>query len=69
MARVYCAAVECKFNDGNICIAKSINLSEGHVHTVHQGFKQVWTCRSYEMSAIAKQVAAEVAKIMGGDER
>lgn len=67
MARVYCAALECKWNDGNICRAKSINLSEGHVHTVHQGFKQVWTCGAFEMSAFAKKVAAELSKFMGGD--
>lgn len=66
MATVYCAAIECRHNKDNRCKAKSINLSEGHIHTVHQGFKQVWTCRAFEMSDFAKRIEAEYAKITGG---
>ena len=69
MARVCCAAVECKWNDDCLCRAKSINLSDGHVHTVHQGFKHIWTCKEFEMSAFAKEVAAAMSEIVRGDEQ
>lgn len=69
MATVYCAAVECEHNDRNICRAKKINLSEGRVHTAHQGFLQVWTCRQYEMSDNAKRLLEEMKRLTleGGD--
>lgn len=57
MARVYCAAIECANNKNNRCTAAEINLSEGHIHTVHQGLKQVWECKNYNMSDQAKQIA------------
>lgn len=50
MPKIWCAAIECKHNKGNQCRAKEVNLTEGHLHTVHQGFKQVWGCRTYEES-------------------
>ena len=54
MPKVWCATLECKHNEGNKCRAKSINLSDGHIHTVHQGFKHIHECRTYEMSDRAK---------------
>jgi len=63
MATVYCAAVECEHNDRNRCNAKTISLSEGYVHTVHQGFLQVWTCRQYEMSEDAKRLLEEMKRL------
>lgn len=54
MPKVWCATLECKHNKGNQCRAKSINLSDGHIHTVHQGFKHIHKCRTYEMSGRAK---------------
>ena len=64
MAKVWCAAGMCKWNDDNRCRAKEINLSEGHLHTVHQGFKQVWTCRAFEMSENAKRLQAQFEEIL-----
>ncbi len=54
MPKVWCATLECKHNKGNQCRAKSINLSDGHIHTVHQGYKHIHECRTYEMSDRAK---------------
>lgn len=66
MPKVYCAAGMCKHNEENLCKAKEINLSEGHVHTVHQGYKQVWTCRMFEMSEDAKRMLEAIRKTMEG---
>ena len=56
MAKVWCAAIECANNKNNRCTAAEINLAEGHIHTVHQGCKQVWECRTYNMSEQAKKI-------------
>ena len=50
MPKIVCAAIECVHQDKkkNICRAKVINLSENFVHTVHDGQKQFWTCRTFE---------------------
>lgn len=55
MAKVWCAQIECEHNKGNRCRATEINLSVGNLHTIHQGFEQVWYCRSYQMSDEAKR--------------
>lgn len=60
MARVWCAAIECANNKNNRCTASEINLAEGHIHTVHQGFKQVWECRTYNMSKESKQLEDKI---------
>ncbi len=62
MAKVWCAAIECKYNKNNQCRAKEINLSDGHVHTVNQGYMQYWKCQSFEESNEAK----EIKKLIGG---
>ena len=56
MAKVWCAAIECTNNKDNMCTAAEINLTEGHIHTVHQGFKQVWGCRTYNVTDQYKQL-------------
>lgn len=64
MPKVWCAAGMCKWNDDNMCNATEINLSEGHLHTVHQGFKQVWTCRAFELSEDAKRMMEQMKMMM-----
>ena len=56
MAKVWCAAIECANNKNNLCKAAEINLSDGHIHTVHQGYKQIWECKAYNMSERSKQL-------------
>ena len=65
MAKVWCAAIECEHNKNNRCTAKEINLSEGRVHTVHEGVKQVWGCRMYNMSNESKELWAMINKALG----
>ena len=54
MTKVWCATLECKHNKGNQCHAKTVNFADGHINTVHEGYKQVWYCGTYEMSEKAK---------------
>ena len=65
MAKVWCAAIECANNKNNKCKAAEIFLSEGHIHTVHQGCKQVWECRNYNMSNESKEFLAKIKEAMG----
>lgn len=65
MPKVWCASIECKHNKKNQCRAKEINLSDGHVHTIHQGFLHIWKCRAFEESQKVKQMAADIAKYLG----
>ena len=60
MAKVWCAAIECVNNKNNQCKAAEINLSDGHIHTVYQGFKQVWECRNYNISEESKQLQDKI---------
>ena len=64
MAKVWCAAIECANNKNNRCTAAEINLSDGHIHTVNQGYKQIWECRTYNMSAKSKQMEDEIKKYL-----
>lgn len=56
MAKVWCATIECKYNKKNQCKAKEINISDGHIHTVHQGYKQIWVCRNFTISESAMEL-------------
>ena len=56
MTKVMCAEIECKHYSDKGCKAEEINISAGHMHTVHEGFRHVWTCKTYEMSEESKQI-------------
>lgn len=56
MTKVWCAETECKLQKNNRCTAKEINLSAGHIHTMHQGFMHHWECRMFEQSEDAKEL-------------
>lgn len=65
MSKVYCASIDCEYNHRNRCTAKSINLSDGHIHTVHQGFKHIHKCRTYEKSQRCKDIESYIFKYFG----
>ena len=67
MAKVWCAAIECKHNKGNQCRAKEINLSNGHIHTVHEGCKRVWGCRTFAESDEFKILYNSFNELMRGE--
>ena len=56
MIKVQCASIDCEYNHMNRCTAKSINLSDKHIHTVHQGVKHIHECRTYEKSQHYKEL-------------
>lgn len=56
MTTVWCAAIECEYNKENQCQLPEINLTHGHVHTVHNGFMQHWQCRNFGESARAAEL-------------
>ena len=65
MAKILCSSIECKHNSENQCRAKSINLSVGYVHTLHQGYMQHWICRTYEQSEEAKKIQEVINRFYG----
>ena len=62
MGKVVCAAIECKYNEDNVCTKEEINLSSGNIATVHQGRQDVWWCRMFELSDFAKKINELVRK-------
>lgn len=54
---VYCGNVSCKYNGNkNKCTAKKINLAFEGIHTKHQGFREVLSCKAYEEEDFSKQI-------------
>ena len=56
MSKVYCASIDCEYNYLNVCNAEEITLNDGHIHTVHQGFKHIHECKTYEESEYYKEL-------------
>lgn len=55
---VYCGNVSCKYNGGgNKCTAKKISLTFEGLHTKHQGFREVLSCKSYEECETSRQIS------------
>ena len=64
MAKIICASVDCKYYTADGCKSRRINLSDSHVHTVHQGFRHMWVCKNFEESEDAIAVKAYLEKVM-----
>lgn len=60
MANVHCASFDCVHNRDNICIAGTIRLADGHIHTVHQGFKHIHECKTYCQAQYYKELEREI---------
>ena len=67
MPKVYCAETTCKYNDRNLCRAKTINLSASNIATVYEGRKDFWTCRKYEKSEEYKNLEEMMKKLVNND--
>lgn len=50
MPKIVCARFECKHNKGNVCKAKKVVLRSWGINTVHQGFKKMEECKTFEPS-------------------
>lgn len=62
MTKVLCASIECKHNKDGKCRAPYISISDGHINTVHQGYKHIHECRTYEQSEESKAVEKSLKK-------
>lgn len=56
LPKVVCAEVECAFYSEDGCTAKEINLTAGHMHTKWEGYRHVWTCRTFEPSPLVQNM-------------
>ena len=54
--RIVCAETECEYFSMDGCTAEKITLTAGHMHTVHEGYRRVWTCRTFMPSPEAKEI-------------
>lgn len=56
MSKVNCASIDCEYNHDNKCTAKEIQLNDGHIHTIHQGFMHIHECKTYKKSQYCKEI-------------
>ena len=56
MAKVVCAETRCKHNVDCECQRKEINLSCANISTTHEGRKDVWYCRMFQISDFAREI-------------
>jgi len=55
--KLYCADDRCRYcNDDHVCTSETVELVFEGLHTVHQGFREVHTCKTFEKSNLYKQV-------------
>lgn len=46
---ICCANCNCKYNDyKGRCTCDNLKFSWGHIHTVNDGLKDIWECKSFE---------------------
>lgn len=46
---ICCANCNCKYNDyQGRCTCDNLKFSWGHIHTVNDGLKDIWECKSFE---------------------
>ena len=77
MTKITCTFLECKHcSPIGKCEAKEVKLTSGNIATVWEGRKDVWWCKSFEMSEEAKEIwkavidtfpTAEVVEVKKGE--
>lgn len=68
MPKVYCGAVDCKWNDvKNQCRAKEIHLEDNYIMTVYDGRQHFNRCKDYEMSEQSKRLYEDFKRILKND--
>lgn len=70
MTKLYCARIECKYNDGKDCrcLAKTVNLAAWYGHTVNEGYQEFSRCRTFEESEDYKRVKTILSELKGETE-
>ena len=57
MPKVYCAAMDCEFNDDDgKCHAKDIALSDHSIQTLWEGRQRYQKCKTYQKSKDAIEI-------------
>ena len=67
MPKITCTCFDCKYCDDDCqCTAEEIKLTNGNIATVWEGRRDVWWCRSFEMSEEAKAIHEKVKEYFEG---
>lgn len=69
MAKVWCAEIECQYNQDGQCRAKEINIAAGHIHSKYQGFIHHWECRTFRLSKESEELFSELKTYFNRGER
>lgn len=67
MAKVFCSSSECVHNKSGLCISKGIFLADKHMHTVHEGFKHMHLCKTYEECKESKEMREFINSVFNDD--
>lgn len=56
MTKIICANSLCKYNNKDVCTAKTAEMSWHSVMTVHDGRQEFLKCKTYEMDERSKEI-------------
>lgn len=65
MAKLYCARIECKYNENQKCKAKTVNLGSWYGNTINEGYQEFSRCRTYEDSEDTIRIKKFLAELKG----
>lgn len=65
MPKLYCARIECKYNENQKCKAKTVNLGAWYGNTINEGYQEFSRCRTYEDSEYTIRVKKILAELKG----
>lgn len=65
MPKLYCARIECKYNENQKCKAGTVNLGAWYGNTVHEGYQEFSRCRTYEDSEDTILIKKFLAELKG----
>ena len=70
MTKLYCARIECKYNDGkdNRCLAKTVNLGAWYGQTKNAGYQEFSMCETFEESEDTKRIKELFNQLKKGEE-
>lgn len=60
MSKIICPCAECIHNgDRSVCKADKVELGWRNMATVNEGRVDMWVCKQYELSELAKRIEKE----------
>jgi hypothetical protein len=69
MPKLYCARIECKYNENQKCKAETVNLGAWYGNTINEGYQEFSRCRTYEDSEVTIRVKKFLAKLKGENKK